>query len=477
MWPFKRKQVEKKSETYAPSKAQRQHFRNFIAAENSRLNHNWTTHSASINAYLLRDLTVLRARSREQARNNPLGRRFVSLMKNNIAGTSGVSVQAQSKRNDQLDTLANDAIEAAFKDWSQNYADVDGRLSFADIQNMAIGSAATDGEFLVELHKSSGPYGLQLRILDTERLDVTRNCEERNGNITCMGVERENGRPVAYYFREVDSQGNYFTGRWRRVDADHILHCFLPEWPDQVRGVPWMYASLHRLKMLDGYDEAAITAARAGAAKMGFFEEDGGGQYQGDDTDEDGNLISDMEAGSMERLPSGVKFTPFDPNYPHEQYAPFTKKAIRDVGAGWDLSYPTLSGDLEGANYSSIRWGGLDERDVFKARQQWFIRCFVRPVYEEFIRQSVLRGVIRIGSRPLQRPVSEYLPAHYQGKRWQWVDPEKEIKAYAEAIDRNLRSESSIIRDMGEDPETVWREIKRDRDMKQAIGLVEPPPG
>jgi len=470
MWPFgKKKPVEQ--ESYTPSPQQLRH-RNFIAAEESRLFSGWTTHSASINQYLERNLTALRARSREQARNNPLARRYVSLMKTHIVGANGVSIQARTLRNGELDTPANDAIEAAFSDWANNHADYDGNLSFAEIQSLAIGSAATDGEFVVQMH-DTGPYGIQLRVLDAERLDVTKNRQEANGNITRLGIERRNGRPVRYYFKDTDSSGNYVGSRHLSVPARRILHGFLCEWVDQYRGVPWMYASLHRLKMLDGYDEAAITAARAGAAKMGFFQEDGGGEYVGDETDENGNIISDMEAGTLERLPPGVQFNAFDPNYPHEQYTPFTKKALRDVGAGWDLSYPTLSGDLEGANYSSIRWGGLDEREMFKARQQWFIRSFVRPVYEEFIRNSVLRGAIQIGTRPLRRPIQEYKLAHYQGKRWPWVDPEKDMKAHGEAIDRQIRSESSIIREMGEDPETVWRQIRRDRDMKAQLGISE----
>lgn len=459
MWPFNRaKETIQKATKWATWKPRQ---RNFQAGEADRLVAGWTTSTSTVNAKLRTTLTPMRARSRDQAENNPIAKRFLKLMKRNVVGPNGIRIQAKSIRNGALDTSANNAIEAAFLDWSENDSDYQGQLSFVDQQGLSIMTAATDGEFLFEIMRGSGRYGLQLRAIDPEILDVTRNQEESNGNITRLGVEYDKrNRPAKYWFRDIDSQGNYYGGSTHTIPARNIYHCYIPEWIDQARGIPWMHSGLFRLKMLDGYDVAAITAARAGAAKMGFISGEGPGQYTGDEVDEEtGDMISDFEAGTIEQLPDGKEFTSFDPNYPHEQYSPFTKKAMRDVGVGFDLSYPSLSGDLEGANYSSIRWGGLDEREMYIEVQNWLIRCLIRPVFKEWLSQAVPKGAIKIGRAPLRRPVDEYYPAHYQGRRWTWVDPQKEMKANADAIDNKLRSRSSIIRDMGEDPETVWREI------------------
>ena len=52
-----------------------------------------------------------------------------------------------------------------------------------------------------------------------------------------------------------------------RIPAERI-HLYVPEDPDQSRGWPWAHTAIRRMGMLGGYEEAALVAARAGAAKM-----------------------------------------------------------------------------------------------------------------------------------------------------------------------------------------------------------------
>jgi capsid protein len=59
-----------------------------------------------------------------------------------------------------------------------------------------------------------------------------------------------------------------------------------------------------RLKMLEGYEEAELTAARVAAAKMGFYTSPAGETYNGDDND-NGTPIMDAEPGTFEVLPEG----------------------------------------------------------------------------------------------------------------------------------------------------------------------------
>ena len=42
--------------------------------------------------------------------------------------------------------------------------------------------------------------------------------------------------------------------------------------PGQSRGVTWFAPVMVSIRMLEGYQEAELVAARAGASKMGFFE-------------------------------------------------------------------------------------------------------------------------------------------------------------------------------------------------------------
>lgn len=473
LWPFGKKQERKYARNPHVGRVAE---RNFTAAQANRFLEGWGTDSNSINYYLRTDLPGLRARSRDQVRNNPYAKRFSRVMRSNIVGPAGVKVQAQIVRNGNLDTFANDEIERHFAQWCNFHCDRRGRSSFVDLQSQAIASAVTDGEFLFRKHMAVGLYGYQLELLDPATLDHTKNHVLPNGNQVVLGVEIDGaGMPVRYHFRKMDALGQtYYAGEQFSVAATEIIHGFLPEWACQVRGVPWMHASLQRMKNLDGYDDAAMIASRMGASQMGFFQNEEGGGFPGDeDENDDGGLRFDVEPGTFRELPPGWTLNKFDPRYPHEQYADFVKSTLRGMSAGLDLSYASLSNDLEGVNYSSIRAGVLEDREIFKQLQDWFVRCFVREAYEDWVDYGIMRGAITIGGkRPASKTVN-YLAAAYQPRRWSWVDPQKDMAANEMAVKLKLKSRGQIIREQGDDPDSVWRDIERE---ESRIGPYEPKP-
>ncbi len=454
-------------------------YRNYSSAQIDRLVSGWTTAPVHIDSVLRTDLRTLRARARNQARNDDYAKRFLTVAKNNVIGSTGVMVQAQVPRlgtTDVMDEPANTAIEKAWKDWGSRHCDVQGNLSFIDMQNLAITSCATDGEFIAIKHRGArfGKYGFQLELVDAELLDTNYNRKVRNGNDVRLGIEYDSaGRRVNYFFKTMDySTGNYSDGEWRIVPADRVIHLFITESIGQCRGVPWLSTPLFRMKMLAGYEDAAITAARVGASKMGFYTSPDGTGYVGDDTDSEGNLISEAEAGMMEQLPDGVTFTPYDPTYPHEQFGQFMKTCLRGISSGLGVSYHTLANDLEGVNYTSSRTGALEDREQWKGLQTWFINNVVMDVYETFIETAVIAKQITIGKTPLAGLPDDYKAARFQGRRWDWVDPLKDTNADNNAIATNTMSVSEVIRKRGRDPDEVFREIAAEKQRMEELGIT-----
>ena len=49
--------------------------------------------------------------------------------------------------------------------------------------------------------------------------------------------------------------------------------------------------------------------------------------------DEQGNLITQVEPGVFETLPSGVGFRSFSPD--HQTFPAFVKSCLRSISAGW----------------------------------------------------------------------------------------------------------------------------------------------
>lgn len=454
--------------------------RGFFSQDSGRYFEGWDSQSYSIDFYLQTELKKIRARSRRMVRMNPLGKRYINIMKNNVVGPEGVLVQAQSVRfrggREELDTAANDAIENAFWDWCLHHCDVKERLSFIDMQNLAVSNSAQDGEFLFRKHygKGFGKYGFQLQAIDPELLDTEKNELTTNGGEIRLGVEyNQNGKVVRYHFKQRNFNGDYNTGRTYTVDAKYIIHGFVHEWPDQSRGIPWMHAGLETAKHLEKYNEAAIVASRAKAGAMAFIKSKAGDEFTGGEDGSSygaGTTLEQFDPGTIKDI-GDREIQTMDLNYPHQMYEAFLKGQQRDIASGWGVAYHALSNNLESVNYSSIRAGVLEDREAFKGIQNWMIRALIKPVYEEWLLMAYTMGSIKIGQIPLSRPIDQYMPHSYQPRRWPWVDPQKDGAANELAIKLNLKSRSQIIREQGDDPEAVFREIQREREALTGMGI------
>jgi lambda family phage portal protein len=470
-----------------PAQAQRRAERGFAAAQISRLTASLSTSSQSIDWELRLALPILRARSRELTVNNETAAKFMQMVSTHVVGPNGFSLQVRVKEPDmkggfRQDQLASTAIEKAFDTWCKpGNCDVTGQLSFFDIQNLFIKAVARDGEVLIRkvYGNEAGPHGFQLQILDIERLDEKKNEYLSNGNVIKMGVElNQFGRPIAYHIRSKhpgDSFPHTNTGDvHQRILAEDVYHCFMPHRPEQTRGIPWLHSTMIRLQNLGGYEEAAVIAARVGAAKMGFFTTpDGDGTLVADEKAADGNLYTSAEAGEFGVLPQGYDFKPFDPDYPHAMYGDFVKANLRGVASGLGVSYNTLSNDLEGVNFSSIRTGVLEERDNWMVIQRWMIEKFLNDVFSTWLGFALLKKAVVMpnGSALPAAKFEKFNQALWQGRRWQWVDPEKDVNANVTAISNGLKCRADVIAEQGKDLDDVFNSLLAEQEKIEALGL------
>jgi len=446
----------------------RQSYRGFNAAKATRLLNGWTTTAETPDSAIKGGLVALVARARDSYLNNPFARRFVGLCRDNIVGPVGVKMQARAMGNDgQPDTKANTAIEKAWKRWCRaETCDISQRKTWIGMQNQAITSAAVDGEILARgiVGNVAGEFQFSLQHLDPALLDPGYCAELSDGRYIRMSIEYDRyGRALAYHLKQYDTSNagyvsNFNGRRYLPIPADQIIHAFTDDQVGQTRGYPWMSTVLDMLKMLDAYFEAAVTAARGGASKMGFITTDDG-EYRGDGEDADGATISEFEPGLLETLARGEAFTAFDPRYPHEMFADFVKDCLRQIASGLNVSYTGISGNLEGVSFSSIRTGVLEEREHWKSLQNWFIENYCRPVYEMWLSNALLAGAIVVEGRRLRIDQEEkYLNVFWQGRRWPWVDPLKDIATHTKAVELGSGTVSKAIREQGEDPEEVFAE-------------------
>ena len=451
--------------------------RRFAAARLDRLTAGWLTTSASINDELKGDLDALRMRAREMANNNALGRRFIKLVARNVVGSQGVLLQSRVINPDGTpDSLANNAIEAAWHQWGRRgSAEISGRMSFTDLQRAIMQTVARDGEALVGIVRgaaAANPEGLALQLLDTTRLDTRKQQSPGKGqNAILMGVEIDAyTRPVAYWLRESAAAADS-----RRVPAADLIHIFLPENPEQARGLPWMHASMLAMHDLGEFTRSAMLNARRSADVLGYLvSPDGTGTAIADDTDAQGMPVKLNAPGTYDVLPEGYDIRTPEYNYPNTVFEPFTKAIKRDAAIGLDVAAHNLTGDMSDVNYSSARIAELEERDQWMSLQQWFIDAFVEPVFGLWFPRAMTANAITMpNDSPLPVAKAEKFRVHeWQPRRWTWVDPMKDIEAARLAIKSGVASPQMIAAQNGVDIEDVLDAIAAFERMTAAKGVT-----
>lgn len=450
--------------------------RMFKAGASDRLQDSWNPSGYNVDSALRVGLYKMRNRSREQFFNNEYAKRFYGLLKANVVGHAGIILQVKALGLDgKQDRDNNSKVEKAWKKWcKRGNCDVTRKLSFVDILKICLETTARDGEIFIRKvrgYKNSFRFALQL--IEADMVDINLNTVLANGNIIRMGIEFDSWDcPVAYWFLK-NHPGDFLYGSTtglahERIPAADIIHLHAPEFVRQSRGFPWGHAAMARLRKIDKYEEAEITAAYGAAAKMGFYEVDPNAEvedaeYDGEDESEE-ELLSEFDPFTIEKLPPGYKFKAWDPQHPSGNYDPVMARMLRGVACGFMFSYHSLANDRSDANYGSQRGGTLEDRDIFKMIQTWLEEWLCADVYPEWLPYSILSGNCNISPTEISRFEEA---ANWKPRRWEWIDPLKDVTAKIKEKDAGLTTATAIVSERGGDIEDVYQESEQELQLEQ----------
>ena len=436
--------------------------RMYQGARVSRLTADWVTNSTSADAEIKGSFKSLRNRARQLCRDNDYAKQALRSIQNNVIG-HGIRHQGQVRmlRGGKLDEAINGQIHEQWEKWMhKSRCDVSGTLGFHDIERLLVRSMAESGEVFVRMIRrpfgdSQVPFALQ--VLEADYLIDDDMPPAKEGNTVRMGIEVDGYlRPQAYHFYS-QHPGDTAMGVGRgagkriRVPADEVIHLYLPERPNQTRGVTWFASALMRLHMLQGYEEAEVVRARASSALMGFITSPEG-ELVGDEV-YDGERVSDFQPGVFKYLAPGENVTVPELNAPDGQLEPFTRSMLRAVAAGVGVSFESVSKNFSESNYSSSRLSLLEERDTYRVLQRYMIENFHQEVFANWLEMAVLSGALNL-------PAYETNPDRYRASRWvprswEWVDPQREVDAYKTAVRCGFKTLGQVIAEQGGDLDDV----------------------
>ncbi|MEA5529011.1 phage portal protein [Dolichospermum sp. UHCC 0684] len=452
--------------------------RSYAGAVHSRLTADWFASGTSADSEIRGSITALRNRSRQLCRDNDYARNGLRTLVVNVVG-SGIPFQSQVKLkgSDNLDEATNSLIEQTWQGWGhKKYCDTAGRLSWAQIQQVALRTVAESGEVLIrKVRQSFGgskiPFALEL--IEPDLLDENHSGNHL-GNEIRMGVEIDRwNRPVAYWLKTRHPGDYQFNGateaaRLERIPADEIIHLFITDRPGQTRGVPWLHSGARRLNDLGAYEQAEIVSARGSASIMGFLESADPDSMV--DDNENGQSITELSPGAIAKLAPGEKFNGFAPSRPTTGFEGFVRQALRGVASGLGISYENLSSDYSQSNYSSSRLALLSERDNYKVCQQWLIEELHQSVFESWLELAVMSGALNFKDYEINP--NKYSNVKWQPRGWSWVDPQKEVNSAVTSINNGLSTITDELARQGLDIETVLKTRKRELDLAKSLDLV-----
>jgi lambda family phage portal protein len=443
--------------------------RQYAAAKNGRLVGDIKADNQSANQEVRQSIRKLRALGRLLARDNDYFIGFLKKLDANVIGTTGLKLQADAKKaTGESNEKLNRQIEDAWKDWSRKRnCDVTEQLSLRDIASLFLRTIATDGEALMRLVYEDG---LKIQMLDVDWLDEDYNStaeQSPTGNRIVMSVEVDKyDKPVAYWFTDprwstVSVPGLKLVpqqSRRLRVPADQVIHRFIPERVGQRRGVTWAHSTLITANQLDGFDEAELVAARINASNMAFVSPpaplDGGNP-------EASGINTEVAPGQVLELPAGYTVHEFSPNKPQDNE--FSKRMLRKMFAGLGVSYSTGTGDLSEVNFSSIRAGTIEEREVWRMMQTFLAEHLYQDIYEKWL-------MFNAGDVPVTMLEKVMYPC-WRGRGFDWVDPLKDANADIAAMEKGIKTHTEILAARGIDFEEQMERLKYEQDYKQKLGL------
>lgn len=424
---------------------------------------------ASANADHMADATAIRTKARALVQNVPYIRAGIDGL---VSATIGTGIMPRGTGPEAA------TVNRLFAEWA-TVCDADGRRDYHGIVAGAYRAMEQDGEVLVRLRPrrpSDGlPVPLQMQLLEIDWLDSGRTGTE-GGNQVVNGIEYDAlGTVVAYWLWDTHPGDTTLRRGLRasshRIEASKIIHLFAPERPGQGRGFTRLASVIARVRDLQLYEDAELArknletrlsviasgdvASMANPAALDGTADTANARATGD--------LGQLASGSITEAPPGVNLTVIEPKAAGG-YVEYVKHQLHLIATGLGVPYEMLAGDMTEVNYSSARVRLLDfRRGVDQMRWLVLVPHLLSRIHAAFIDAAVLGGVLR----------TRDLAVDYTTPKWEYVNPEQDVKADIAEISAGLASVSEKLRQRGYKPEEVFAEISSDFAELKRLGVLD----
>ncbi|MFP5422364.1 MAG: phage portal protein [Gammaproteobacteria bacterium] len=448
----------------------------YDAASQGRRLKNWTPGSAGPTRSVVNQLSTVRARSRDAARNNGW---IANAIGNWVSNEVGAGIKPRSKSPDKL------FAGAANKLWEEftAEADYDGVLDVYGLMALAVRGRKEAGEMFVRIRhlgpKSVTAVPVQFQLIESDQVPHTHH-EQRPDTEIIAGVEfnKNTGKRTQYWmYRRHPGDIAQAGMELIAVPAADVIHHFAPLRAGQVRGMAETVQALIKARDFDEYDDAELVRKKTranytGVIKRAAFEES---DYQydpftGDPIDNSsGTPVVGMEPGTFPALLPGEDITLFDGDQ-GGGYGDFMRQQLMGIAASFGIPYELASGDMSKVNDRILR-AILNEYHRRIEQYQWLytIPQLCQRMWETVIDAGVLAGRLRVSDYASNRKL--HVAADWRPHAWRYLHPVQDAQGELMLIQGGLSSRASASAERGYDVEDIDEQNRIDTERAARNGL------
>lgn len=457
----------------------------------------WLTAGRSADEDIVDNIDTLRERSRDLYMGAPIAAGAIKTVRTNVVG-SGLALNPQIDA-EFLGLSDDDAraweanVDREWRLWAETTdCDIERRQTFYQLQSLVLLSSLQNGDVFVTLpvvkHKGC-PYDLRVALIEADRVCNPDYIPE--GKNILGGVEIGTySEPVAYwvaknhpgaYPRSLDTSKQ----SWKRVPVfgeasgrRNILHVMTDiERPAQRRGAPMLSPVIESLKQMSRYADAELMAAVVTAMFTVFVKSQSPqtpiGAMFDPAMDKDQNAY-ELGNGAIVGLADGEDISVADPKRPNSGFGAFIESMGRQVGAALELPYEVLVKNFT-SSYSASRGALLEAWKMFRMRRDWLSSTFCQPVYEEWLREAILKGRVQAPGYfddPAIR--AAWSNAEWFGDCQGQLDPLKEAQAAKLRVDEGFSTREREAAELtGMKYEEIIATRRREEQIRRVAGLSE----
>ena len=434
----------------------------------------WQPMGGSPNSDIIRDLPMLRARSRDQMRNAPIALGAVNTTVSHVIGTGltytpAIDAEFLGLDDEQAEAWGDDA-KRRFNAWANSPdCDMARQLDFYGLQELAFRTMLESGDVPIITPRitRNGVTRLALQLLEADR--VCNPGKTADTAVMVDGIELDplTGESIALHICKHHPGATMAMGAtpqdWTRVamrgaktNRRNALLIFKPLRPGQVRGVPLIAPILEPLKQLARWSEAELNAAVISGINATFIKMDPDAFDALYDEDAQGSIVSkatswsgEMESGKVINLLPGEDISSPTPGRPNPAFDPFWQAMVRQIGMALEMPFEVLVMHFQ-SSYSAARAALLMAYKAFRSRRDMMAKGMCQPVFELWLADEVAEGRINApGFFQSDIIKAAWCSAIWTGDGPGSIDPSKEVDAAAKRVELGISTKQaeSILHD------------------------------